>query len=38
MLIPTTAATVERADFSLKFVKNDLRSTMSVDPMNALML
>ena len=38
MLIPATAATVERAHSSLKFVKNDLRSTMSEDRMNALML
>ena len=26
MLIPATAGTVERAQFSLKFVKNNLRS------------
>ena len=38
MLIPATAATFERAHSSLKFVKNDLRSTMSEDRMNALML
>ena len=38
MLIPATAATVERAHSSLKFVKNDQRSTMSEDGMNALML
>ena len=37
MLIPATAATVERA-FSLKCVKNDLRSTMSEDRVNVLML
>ena len=37
MLIPATAATVERAHSSLKFVKNDLRSTMSEYRMNALM-
>ena len=38
MLIPATAASVERAHSSLKFVKNGLRSTMSEDCMNALML
>ena len=38
MLIPATAATVEKAHSSLKFVKNDLRSTMSEDRMKALML
>ena len=38
MLIPATAATVERAQSSLKFVKKDMRSTMSEDRMNALML
>ena len=38
MLIPATAATAERAHSLLKFVKNDLRSTMSEDHMNALML
>ena len=38
MLIPATAATVERAHSSLKFVKNDLRSSMSEDRMNAFML
>ena len=37
MLIPATAATVERA-FWLKFVKNDLRSAMSEDRVNVLML
>ena len=38
LLIPATAATVERAHSSLKFVKNDLRSSMSEDRMNAFML
>ena len=38
MLIPATAATAERVHSLLKFVKNDLRSTMSEDHMNALML
>ena len=38
MLIPATAATIERAHSSIKFVKNHLRSTMSEDHMNALML
>ena len=38
MLIPATAATVEGAYFSLKLVKKDLRSAMSEDCMNALML
>ena len=37
MLIPSTAATIETRH-SLKFVKNDLHSTMSEDCMNALML
>ena len=38
MLIPAIAATVERAHSLFKFLKNDLRSTMSEDRMNALML
>ena len=38
MLIPATAATAERVHSLLKVVKNDLRSTMSEDHMNALML
>ena len=38
MLIPATAATVERAHSSLKFVKNNLRSTMSEDCINTLLL
>ena len=38
MLIPATAATVEWAHSSLKFVKNDPRSIMSEDHMNAFTL
>ena len=38
MLISATAAISERAHSSLKFVKNDLRSIMSEDRINALML
>lgn len=38
MLIPATAATVEGAYFSLKHLKEDLRSTMSEDRVSALML
>ena len=38
MLISATPAAVERAPSSLKFVKNDLHSTMSEDRMNALIL
>ena len=38
MLIPVTAATVEGAYFSLKLLKKDLRSTISEDRVNALML
>ena len=38
MLIPATAGTVERAQFSLKFVKNNLRSAISEDRMNVLIL
>ena len=38
MFIPATAATVQRAHSSLKFVNNDLCFTMSEDRMNALML
>ena len=38
MLIPATAATGEGAYFTLKLVKKGLRSTMSEDRMNALML
>ena len=36
MLIPATAGTIERAQFSLKFVKNNLRSAISEDHMNVL--
>ena len=37
MLIPATAGTFERAQFSLKFVKQNLCSAMSEDRMNACM-
>ena len=38
MLIPATAVTVERAQFLLKFVKNNMRSAISEDRMNVLIL
>ena len=38
MLIPATAGTVERAQFSLKFVKNNLPPAISEDRMNVLIL
>ena len=38
MLIPATAATIERGHSSLKFLKNHLHSVMSEDCMNTLML
>ena len=38
MSIPATAATIERTHSSLKFVKNDLRSSISEDRMNGFML
>ena len=38
MLIPATAGTAERAQFSLKFLKNNLRSPISEDRMNVLIL
>ena len=38
ILIPATAGTAEKAHSLLKFVKNDLRSTMLEGRMNALML
>ena len=38
MLIPATIGTVERAQFSLKFAKNNLRSAISEDRMNVLIL
>ena len=38
MLIPATAATFENAHSWLKFVKSDLRSTMSDDCINALIM
>ena len=38
ILIPATAGTVEKAHSLLKFVKNDLLSTMLEGRMNALML
>ena len=38
MLIPATASTVELAQFSLKFVKNNLRSAISEDRMNVLII
>ena len=38
LLSPVTSAGVERANSSLKFVKNDHRSTMTEDHLNALSL
>ena len=38
MLIPATASTVERAQFSLTFAKNNLRFAISEDRMNVLIL
>ena len=38
MLIPATAGTVEGAQFSWKFVKNNLRSAILEDRMNVLIL
>ena len=38
MLIPATASTVERAQFSLTFAKNNLRFAISEDLMNVLIL
>ena len=38
MLIPATAGTVKQAQFSLKFVKNNLRSAISKDRINLLIL
>ena len=38
LVIPVTSANVERANSSLKFIKTDLRSTMSQDRLNALLL
>ncbi|CAC5424739.1 unnamed protein product [Mytilus coruscus] len=38
LLLPVSAATVERGNFSLKLVKNKKRSTMGEDRMNGLLL
>ena len=38
LVLPVTAATVERGNSSLGYVKSDLRSTMREDRLNALML
>ena len=38
MLMPATAATIEKARLLLKFVKNDLRLTMRENRLNGLML
>lgn len=38
LAVPVAAATVERRDSALKYVKNELRSTMGQDRLNALIL
>ena len=38
LITPVTSASVERSNSALRFVKNDYRSTMSEDRLNALML
>ena len=38
LVVPVAAATVERGNSALKYVKNELRSTMGQDRLNALIL